>query len=213
MEEKRPKNGRKINFPNILTLIRVLLVPPIIVLILIPWGANAEDPQPVQNVFNIITASLFLIASLTDLFDGAIARSTNQVTNFGKFLDPIADKFLVLGTMIALAGSERFAGLRLALIISAIIIVLREFTVTSIRVVASRQDGTVISANFPGKMKTFSSAVCLIVILIEGVIFGAGGLLNIHLLSYIMLAITVILTVWSGIIYITKYSTYIDPLK
>ncbi|MBR6922090.1 MAG: CDP-diacylglycerol--glycerol-3-phosphate 3-phosphatidyltransferase [Clostridia bacterium] len=202
-----------INFPNVLTLIRIALVPPIIFLILVPWGGNFEGAQKIQTIFNIITAALFLIAALTDLFDGAIARSTNQVTDFGKFLDPVADKMLILGTLVALAGSERFSYLRLAVVISACIILLRELAVTSIRMVANSHDGTVISANIFGKIKTVVSVVTVIVILVEGVIFGNGGLAGIYLLSYIMLGLTVMLTVFSGFTYLKKYFSYIDPRK
>ena len=205
-----------INFPNVLTLIRIALVPPIIFLILVPWGGNFEGAQKIQTIFNIITAALFLIAALTDLFDGAIARSTNQVTDFGKFLDPVADKVLVaaaliviLGTLVALASSERFSYLRLAVVISACIILLRELAVTSIRMVANNHDGTVISANIFGKIKTVVSVVTVIVILVEGVIFGNGGLAGIYLLSYIMLGLTVLLTVFSGFTYLKKYFSYI----
>lgn len=213
MAENKPVKTKKINLPNILTLIRIGLVPPIIFFILVPWGGNSEDPQNLHNVFNIITAVLFLIAALTDLFDGAIARGTNQVTDFGKFLDPIADKMLILGTLIAIAGAERFAYLRLAVVISACIILLRELTITSIRMIANKHDGTVISANIFGKLKTVVSVVTVIVIFVEDVIFKNGGLAGIHLLSYIMLVVTVLLTVLSGFTYIKKYFSYIDPRR
>ena len=213
MAENKPVKTKKINLPNILTLIRIGLVPPIIFLILMPWGGNSEGAQKIQTIFNIITAALFLVAALTDLFDGAIARGTNQVTDFGKFLDPIADKMLILGTLVAIAGSERFAYLRLAVVISACIILLRELTVTSIRMVANKHDGTVISANIFGKMKTVVSVVTVMVIFLEGLIFKNGGLAGIHLLSYIMLVITVLLTVFSGFTYIKKYFSYIDPRR
>lgn len=204
MAEKK-KGGRTINLPNTLTLIRIGLVPLIVTFILIPWKNTV--------LWNVITAAVFGIAALTDLFDGAIARGTNQVTNFGKFLDPIADKMLILGSLIALSGAVRFSYMSLMLVISSLIILLREFTVTSIRMVASKEDGTVIAANFAGKLKTAFSCATVVVILLEEVIFENGGLAGVHLLSYITLAITVILTVWSGITYLTKYFTYIDPRR
>ena len=204
MAEKK-KGGRTINLPNTLTLIRLGLVPLIVTVILIPWKNTV--------LWNVITAAVFGIAALTDLFDGAIARGTNQVTNFGKFLDPIADKMLILGSLIALSGAVRFSYMSLMLVISSLIILLREFTVTSIRMVASKEDGTVIAANFAGKLKTAFSCATVVVILLEDVIVENGGLAGVHLLSYITLAITVILTVWSGITYLTKYFTYIDPRR
>ena len=202
-DNKQTRTGR-INLPNILTLIRIGLVPPIITLVLIPWRN--------QGFFNVLTAILFLLAAMTDLFDGVIARNTNQVTDFGKFLDPIADKMLILGTLTAIAGSERFAYIRLIVVISTCIILLRELTVTSIRMVAHSYDGTVIAANFPGKLKTVASVVTVFIILIEGTLFE-NGLGGIFVLSYIFLIVTVLLTVWSGVIYIQKYFSYIDPRK
>ncbi|MBP5209043.1 MAG: CDP-diacylglycerol--glycerol-3-phosphate 3-phosphatidyltransferase [Clostridia bacterium] len=205
MSEKKKTAGKIINLPNTLTLIRIGLVPLIVVFILIQWSDKIA--------WNIITACVFVIAALTDLFDGAIARGTNQVTNFGKFLDPIADKMLILGSLIALSGSARFSYLSLALVVSSLIILLREFTITSIRMVASREDGTVISANFAGKFKTAFSCAAVVIILLEEVVFRDGGLLGVHLLSYAALAISVILTLWSGVTYMIKYFTYIDPRR
>ena len=194
------------NVPNLLTLTRIAMVPPIVILVLIQW-TKAPDAA------NIVTAALFLLAAITDLFDGTIARNTNQVTDFGKFLDPIADKMLLLGTLTAIAGSARFHYIELAVVISAIIILLREFAVTSIRMVASNHDGTVIAANFLGKLKTAVSVAAVVVVLVEDVIFKNGGLAGIHLLSYIMLFAAVLLTVLSGFVYIKKYFSYIDPRR
>ena len=205
MKAARKTQSKTFNLPNILTLIRIALVPPIIVFILIPWQS--------QTVFNIVTAALFLIAALTDLFDGAIARGTNQVTDFGKFLDPIADKMLILGSLIALTGAERFSYLRLMLVISACVILFRELTVTSIRMVASNHDGTVIAANAAGKIKTVVSVVSVMTVLLESVIFPENGLLQIHLLSYATLGAAVLLTVLSGFLYVKKYFSYIDPRR
>ena len=205
MAEKNTIKSKRINIPNILTLIRIGLVPPIIALVLIQWIH--------RDFFNVVTAVLFLIAALTDLFDGAIARNTNQVTDFGKFLDPIADKMLILGTLTAIAGSERFGYIRLLVVISTCIILLRELTVTSIRMVAHSYDGTVISANITEKKKTAFSIVTVIAVFIENVIFGDNGLFGIHLLSYVTLIITVLLTVWSGFTYVKKYFSYIDPRR
>ena len=205
MAEKKRTVTKIFNVPNLLTLTRIAMVPPIVILILIQWRSTV--------VVNIITAVLFLLAALTDLFDGTIARNTNQVTDFGKFLDPIADKMLVLGTLIAISGSDRFAYIQLAIVISAVIILLRELTVTSIRMVASNHDGTVIAANFLGKLKTAVSIAAIVTVFIEDIIFVNGGLAGIHLLSYIMLFAAVLLTVLSGIVYIKKYFSYIDPRR
>ena len=206
MAEKKKTVTKVFNVPNLLTLTRIAMVPPVVILVLIQW---TKAPA----VANIITAVLFLLAALTDLFDGTIARNTNQVTDFGKFLDPIADKMLLLGTLVAIAGSARFSYIELAVVVSAIIILLREFAVTSIRMVASNHDGTVIAANFLGKLKTAVSVAAVVVVLVEDVIFQGGGLAGIHLLSYIMLFAAVLLTVLSGVVYIKKYFSYIDPRR
>lgn len=204
MAQQTKQKSSRMNVPNILTLIRICAAPLIIALVLIPVN---------KPWFIIMTASLFLLAALTDLFDGAIARHTNQVTSFGKFLDPIADKMLVLGTLIAMAGSAKYAPVRLILVISACIILLRELAISSIRMLAAKEDGTVISANFAGKLKTAFSVGAVIAVMLEGVIFKNGGLAHVYLLSYIVLIIAVALTVWSGISYLIKYSTYIDQRK
>lgn len=197
---------KKINLPNKLTLTRVCMIPLIMLFIML----NLKN-----TVWcDITAAALFLIASLTDLVDGLIARKFNLVTNFGKFLDPIADKLLVLGTLIAVAYADRFAGMRLWIILSIVIILFRELTVTSMRLVVTRQDGTVIAANMLGKIKTTLSVVCIIVLLLEPIVFGWLPIFGEYrLLSYICLALMDIFTVWSGVNYVRKYFTYIDPTK
>ena len=206
-QTKKENKTSKLNLPNKLTVIRMIAAPIIIALVLIPFKNN------LLTVFRCITAGLFLLAALTDLFDGTIARHTNQVTSFGKFLDPIADKMLVLGTLIAMCGSETYASVRLLLVISACIILMRELAISSIRMIAAKEDGTVISANFAGKIKTAMSVAAVIAVMLEDVFFKNNGLLHIHLLSYVMLVIAVALTVWSGISYLIKYSTYINTIK
>ena len=200
----------KLNLPNTLTLLRICFIPFIMVCVLIP----AEN----RVLLDIVSAVLFLLAALTDLFDGMIARRNSMVTNFGKFLDPIADKLLVCASLVALIGSERFSYIRLALVICTAIILLREFSVTSIRLIAAKHDGSVIAASRLGKLKTVVSDVGIIAILLEPVIFqGEEGIManirNMHVLSYVMLVLMTVLTVISGLNYIIKYFSYIDPEK
>src|ERR1700741_701312 len=123
-----------INVPNILTVIRILLVPVLVVALL----AKTADA---------LAAVVFAVASLTDAVDGYLARSRNWVTTFGKLMDPIADKLLIVAALIALVSLNRLAAW------VAMVIIAREFAVTVLRVVAAEQ-GVVISASWLGKAKT-----------------------------------------------------------
>lgn len=199
----------KLNLPNTLTLLRICFIPFIMVFVLIP----SEN----RLWLDIVSAALFLVAALTDLFDGMIARRNSMVTDLGKFLDPIADKLLISATLIAAIGSERFSYLRLILVICTVIILLREFSVTSIRLIAAKHDGTVIAANMLGKIKTVVSVVCIMAIFLEPVILPGEGIIGrireTHVLPIALIAIMTLLTLVSGINYIIKYFSYIDPSK
>ena len=199
----------KLNLPNTLTLLRICFIPFIMVFVLI---------QSENRVWlDIVAAVLFLLAALTDLFDGMIARRNSMVTDLGKFLDPIADKLLVSATLVALIGSDRFAYIRLLLVICTAIILLREFSITSIRLIAAKHDGTVIAASKLGKLKTVVSVVAIMCVLLEPVIFSGEGVLgkigDMHILSIATVIIMTLLTVLSGFNYIRKYFSYIDPTK
>lgn len=194
------------NVPNKLTIIRVILTPLVMLFILLNFKNHIW--------MDIIAAALFGIAALTDLIDGAIARRMSIVTNFGKFLDPIADKLLLLGTLVAMLGSERFYSIRVMLVITVFLILLREFAVTSMRMVVTRQDGSVIAANFWGKLKTASSDIGVVIILLEDALIPDGTFLQTsHIISYAVLVIILLITLFSGFTYIKKYFNYIDPSK
>ncbi|MEG0833147.1 MAG: CDP-diacylglycerol--glycerol-3-phosphate 3-phosphatidyltransferase [Oscillospiraceae bacterium] len=137
------------NLPNKLTVLRVVLVPVFLVFLLV-----SGIPYNYSFAFLVFTA-----ASLTDLLDGNIARKRNLVTNFGKFLDPLADKILVTGALIA------FVELRLASCIAVIIIVTRDFIVSAIRLIAVN-NGRVVAANIWGKLKTVIQMVTIISVLL-----------------------------------------------
>ena len=203
MENEKYKY-KVITIPNVLSFLRIAMIP----FFVWTYIRFVREQGSIWIPFGIL-----LLSGFTDIVDGFIARQFGMVSNVGRILDPIADKMLILGSLIALSGSARFSYLSLALVVSSLIILLREFTITSIRMVASREDGTVISANFAGKFKTAFSCAAVVIILLEEVIFRDGGLLGVHLLSYAALAISVILTVWSGITYMIKYFSYIDPRR
>ena len=151
----------------------------------------------------LIIDIIFIIASLTDKLDGYIARSRNQITNFGKFLDPIADKILVIVAMLILVEAGRLPAWIPA------IVVIREFVVSGYRLVAVEKKGKVIAASIWGKIKTATQMVGLIIAFIDVNSFGAifkGELIGlpfaINLLTTVLLGISVIATIFSGIDYL-----------
>lgn len=188
------------NLANKLTIFRIILVP---IMVIIPFlGINGE-------IFNIpltwiIIDLIFIIASITDKLDGYIARSRNQITTFGKFLDPIADKILVLAAMIMLVESNN----RLPAWIP-IVVLFREFIVSGYRLVAVEKGGKVIAASIWGKLKTVTQMLALIIAIIDMNPFFecfrgtlSGGCLFINGISSILMLISVFATFFSGFDYI-----------
>ena len=188
------------NLANKLTIFRIILVP---IMVIIPLlGINGE-------IFNIpltwiIIDLIFIIASITDKLDGYIARSRNQITTFGKFLDPIADKILVLAAMIMLVESNN----RLPAWIP-IVVLFREFIVSGYRLVAVEKGGKVIAASIWGKLKTVTQMLALIIAIIDMNPFFecfrgniSGGSLIINGISSILMIISVFATIFSGFDYI-----------
>lgn len=167
------------NLPNKLTIFRVLLIPFFVVFLLV-------DITPYDNW---IALAIFIVASLTDLLDGKIARKYNLVTNFGKFMDPLADKLLVCSALICLVEMERIAAWMV------IVIIAREFIISGFRLVAS-DNGVVIAASYWGKFKTTFQMVmiCLMIADLEAL----------SLLTTIVTWAAVILTVVSLADYLIK---------
>ena len=193
------------NLPNKLTVLRVFLVPVFMVLMIAPIF---PDPNDIR--LRIISAALFIITALTDMLDGKIARRRHLVTNFGKFMDPLADKFMVFGALLSII--YRFEDIRPVFIWVAMIIMFRELAVTSIRLLACGSDGVVIAASILGKIKTVTQIVCICTVLLEPVLFSwFPPFGEWHILSYITMAATSIMTVWSGADYIKTYWKYITP--
>jgi len=204
--EKNKNN--KVNLPNKLTIFRIILVPVYMIFILLP-----DNPVFSQSWSNILAAALVLIAALTDLLDGIIARRLKLITNFGKLMDPLADKFMVVGAMIAITASDSFSDIRFLTVWVTAIIFFRELAVTSIRLVAKSSDENVIAANFAGKLKTFSQIVCIMTILLEDMVITGSLHAPPYLFSYITMGIMVLLTLYSGFVYFKNYWKYIDPAK
>ncbi|GAA0795969.1 CDP-diacylglycerol--glycerol-3-phosphate 3-phosphatidyltransferase [Clostridium sp. AF19-22AC] len=161
------------NLPNKLTILRVIMVPFFVLFMLTDIGGSANK---------WIALVLFVIASLTDLLDGKIARKYNLVTNFGKFMDPLADKLLVCSAMICLIEMNKLSAWIVIVIIS------REFIISGFRLVAS-DNGVVIAASYWGKFKTvFQMAMIIVLIADLGGMFAVIG----DILVWIALALTVI---------------------
>ncbi len=184
------------NFPNILTVIRAVLVPVFMVFLCFPIFSD--------TVTRLVGASLFGAISLTDFFDGKLARKYRLVSDFGKFLDPLADKLLVLGAMLALTvfmgvGDYRINTFGLLLTFATFIVILRELAVTSLRLLCKRADGKVIAANMAGKIKTVSQIVFILAALLEPLFWEP------LVLTYISLGVMVMMTIVSGINYFRIY--------
>ena len=195
------------NLPNKLTVLRIILVPVCMVLIMLP----VPKAFPTIDVWQrIVCAALFLLISLTDMLDGMIARRKNLVTNFGKFLDPLADKFLVIGTLLALFIKCRDLDpvFPVVLVFATTVIIMRELAVTSLRLLVASSSGEVIAAKWLGKIKTVTQMVCIMTILLEPIVLGDFG--KYHILSYLTMVVMTLMTLWSGYDYIKGYWKFLD---
>ncbi len=189
------------NLPNKLTIFRIILVP---IMVIIPFlGLDTMYSNSVIPLTWIIVDVIFVIASVTDKLDGYIARSRNQVTTFGKFLDPIADKILVLSAMILLVESGRLPAW------IPIIVIFREFIVSGYRLVVVENDGEVIAASIWGKLKTVTQMFALVLALVDMNAYGAfikadlsGFTLILNVASTILMTISVVATIFSGFDYV-----------
>lgn len=139
------------NLPNKLTILRVILIIPFVLCMLL---------QGVGTAGKYAAVAIFIIASLTDMLDGKIARKNNLVTNFGKFMDPLADKLLVCSAMICLTANDKLAAWIVIVIIS------REFIISGFRLVAS-DNGVVIAASYWGKFKTTFQMVMIVMLILD----------------------------------------------
>jgi len=180
------------NLPNKLTVFRVILIVPFVLLMLgssAQWDWFMAVFGEIVDYADYIALGIFIIASLTDLLDGKIARRYNLVTNFGKFMDPLADKLLVCSALICLIELDRIPAWIVIIIIS------REFIISGFRLVAA-DNRVVIAANYWGKFKTTFQIimVCLMIVNIE----------SLNMLTQIIMWIAVILTIVSLIDYIVK---------
>ena len=208
----------KMNLPNRLTVLRLCLVPVLLIVGMLP------DSVIPHLLSCFICAALFIATSVTDMLDGKIARRDGLITDFGKFLDPVADKFMVIGALFVLLC--KFENLKWILVATLIIVVFRELAVTSMRLVVSTGEGIVVAANALGKIKTVSQIVAISTTFLEPVVqFVAKWIAelivgrdvtwgaNILPLTWASIAFSLVMTVWSGINYIKSYWKYLDPEK
>lgn len=169
------------NLPNKLTILRIIMIPFFVLFMLLDGG--------VSQTYRYIAAVIFIIASFTDLLDGKIARKYNLVTNFGKFMDPLADKLLVCSGLICFVGLGQLPAWFVIIIIS------REFIISGFRLVAS-DNGVVIAASYWGKFKTVSQMIMSVLLIVN--------IPALSILTTIFSVIALVLTVVSLIDYIAK---------
>ncbi len=184
--------------PNKLTMLRIILIPVMIILFYIPWFSENKIFLDVTYLY-FIEFIIFFVASVTDFVDGYLARKNNQVTTFGKFLDPLADKMLVFSSMtiLLLDNSGVLPEGPLVPMWVFVIMLIREFMVSGIRMLVSSR-GVVIAAGWMGKWKTFITMIAI------GALFMSGLHISITYIGQIFMYIACILTIVSGIEYFWK---------
>lgn len=202
---------KKMNLPNKLTIVRVILIVPFILLLLGShegWGWFQAIFGEDHVIPEFLALAAFVIASLTDMLDGKIARKYNLVTNFGKFMDPLADKLLVCAALIVLVEMGRIPSWIVVVIIS------REFIISGFRLIASDK-GVVIAASYWGKFKTTFQMIMIGMMIVEDVPvfadFGGGKVFGI--LTTIIMVIALALTIISLVDYVWKNKDVMKDAK
>lgn len=198
------------NLANKLTIFRIILVP---VMVIIPFFHIQGDFLNIPISMWIINF-IFVIASITDKLDGYVARSRNQITTFGKFLDPIADKILVLAAMILLVEMNKLPAW------IPIIVLFREFIVSGYRLVAVENGGKVIAASIWGKLKTVTQMLAIILAFIDTSYYGAmftgeltGYAFWINFAMTIMMTVSILTTIFSGYDYVKNGKDLFKGIK
>jgi len=174
-----------LNLPNLITLARILLIPVFVILFIAPTEGSS-----------LSAAIVFVVAAISDLLDGYIARRTGQVTTLGKLLDPIADKLLVLSALILLVNFDRVSAL------VAILVIAREVAVTGVRAIAAGE-GLIIAAETTGKYKMALQVVAITLLILEGTSLAEFG--NLHLAGIVTLYLSLVLGYISGAQYIWNF--------
>ena len=190
------------NLPNKITIARICLIP---IMVIITFFHLDDVLYLNITTGNLILLIIFLIGSLTDYLDGHIARKNNIVTDFGKFLDPLADKLLVCSTFVYLIQIGRFDYFNISWAFVFTIIIAREFAVTGLRLIAVQNNGKVMAAKILGKAKTMTQMITIIVLLLNS--FG------VQIIGFVLLMLSMILTVVSGVDYFVKSKDVLKEQK
>ena len=187
------------NLANKLTIIRIILVP---IMVIIPFLGIQGDVLGIPVTYILINL-IFIVASITDKLDGYIARKRNEITTFGKFADPLADKILVLAAMMMLVEFDKLPAW------IPIVVITREFVVSGYRLIAVEKGGKVIAASVWGKLKTVTQMIAIILAFIDVNAFGAfvnGNLtgfgLILNIIATVIMAVSVVAAIFSGYDYL-----------
>ena len=202
----------KMNLPNKLTMLRLCMVPVMVVFLLLP---DSVIPWKVAYGIGLV---VFALTSLTDMLDGKIARARNLITNFGKFMDPVADKFMVIGTFLAMLfrmmnpdiyGVTYQTVFVIIYFVAVLLVIFRELAITSLRLVLVNTSGQVVVAKMLGKIKTVCQIVIICFLFIEPLVdalichFAPDFFFaHVYPLSYFFVGLMLIFTLWSGFDYI-----------
>lgn len=187
------------NLPNKLTIARMIAIPFFIACFYLPDTVLFTICGADIMLKYIIAGVIFILAYITDTLDGRIARKYGLVTDFGKLMDPIADKLLTAACMIMLIGRDLMSVFDFLMPIFTVVVIAREFVVSGVRLVAA-SGGRVIAAGVLGKIKTTLQSIALPMVLIAGPFFRA-----IHVpADFIVLAASVVMTIWSGLDYVIR---------
>ena len=202
------------NLPNKLSILRIILVP-VTLLFMLPINIFGWQPEGWNNFINtngmLVAAGVFILASLTDAADGKIARKYNLITDLGKFLDSLADKILVISIMLGFINLGRLSAW------AVMIIILREFAVSGLRMIAASK-GNVIAAKMIGKIKTVTQMIALIYLMFEPLLMKIfyGGFTGypiricpVTIIGDVLFGICVIMTIVSGVDYLLKGKQYL----
>lgn len=196
----------KINpkLPNYITIFRMIMVVIILIILLLPWnaiGITVIEVLPNVSLIHLIAFILFLIASISDFFDGYLARKYHLVSNFGKFMDPIADKMLVNSLLITLLVTQSYAPNHMTIpLVAVIIMIARDLVVDGLRLVASERK-IVLAANIFGKLKTVIQMTAISLVLLNdwpfSLIYG-----NTPYVSIVLIYLAALVSLLSGVIYV-----------
>ena len=189
------------NLPNKLTILRVILVPFFLAAMMIP------DSIAPEYITRIIAAFIFVAAAFTDFVDGKIARKYNLVTNFGKFMDSLADKFMVMTALVGI--TVRYEYLTNIFVWITLIVIFRELAITSLRLIAQNTQGKVLAAEWVGKVKTFSQCICILAAFIEPLI-PVAIFNEYHIITWLSAAVMTFFTIYSGIQYFIQYREFLS---